>query len=136
MRKEVIVRENGSRRVIQHVEGESATRQEFKKETDINVIMKRAQKTGQITHVSGRMPFYGDATQITDYKSALDAIYQANETFMSLPSTLRNKFENDPAKLIAFLQDDKNRETAIEWGLIEKPKTPPSNPQDNQAPKE
>ena len=42
---------------------------------------------------------------------------QAQQSFESLPSELRAKFENDPAKLISYLSDDKNNAEAIKLGL-------------------
>lgn len=129
MKREIIKRENGSLRILMHCEGESETRQEFAKETDINTIMKRYEKTGQITHLASRIPWYGDATEITDYKSAWDAVIQAQEAFEELPARIREKFENDPQKLIEALQDPQQEEKLVELGVLEK-KSVPSNPQE------
>lgn len=40
--------------------GKSLTKSEFKNECDINLIVKRFDKTGLITHVSNMSPIFGD----------------------------------------------------------------------------
>lgn len=40
---------------------------------------------------------------------------------MELPATLRREFDNDPVKLLAFLQDENNRDRAIQLGLVNAP---------------
>jgi len=50
--------------------------QQFKDETDINVIMERFGRTGEIIG-SVRMPAYGDFDSINDYHSAMNAIVAA-----------------------------------------------------------
>lgn len=107
---------------------ESRTKQSFKKQCDINVIMKKYEKTGLITHTK-QHGHYGDFTNVTDYHAALNAVHEANEGFMTLPASLRKRFGNDPAKLIEFLNDSKNLDEAIELGLVEKPVNAPQEAQ-------
>lgn len=64
---------------------------------------------------------FSDMPPVDDYKEALDLITRSSAAFAILPSTLRNRFENDPVKLCAFLNDASNREEAIELGLINRP---------------
>lgn len=64
---------------------------------------------------------FSDVPPTRDYKEALDLIAQADRSFSNLPSKIRNRFENDPVKLIAFLNDSKNRDEAVTLGLINPP---------------
>lgn len=98
------------------------TQQSLENETNINAIMARVLKTGQMpTARSAEQPFYGDFTAADDYYSAVNRIADAESEFADLPSAIRSRFENDPGKLIEFLSDSKNLDEAITLGLIEKP---------------
>jgi phage internal scaffolding protein len=99
----------------------SRTKQEFKDECDINNIVKRYKKTGVITHYKNTNGVYGDFSNPVDYQTALNSIMEANDMFMELNAELRKKFDNDPKKLIEFINDEKNRDEAIKLGIIEKP---------------
>lgn len=93
------------------------TQQQFRDECDINEIVRRFGLTGELPE-NLRLPQSGDFTHVTDFKSALDAVRAAEAGFMELPGDLRARFENDPARLIAFLDDDRNLEEARKLGLV------------------
>ena len=57
----------------------------------------------------------------------------AQNAFDQLPSEVRNKFHNDPAKLIGFLKDEKNNEEAYALGLKNKPIKQPSMREELEA---
>lgn len=90
---------------------------------DINAIMARYEKTGVIIDPKGveRKPHYGDFTGISDYHAALSTVRQAERVFNALPASIRNKFDNDPQKMIDFVADAANNEELIRLGLKEKP---------------
>lgn len=118
----------------------SLTNQSDLESTDINKIMSRFEKTGFMPGTE-RQPMYGDFSEVPDYHSQLSAIRRVETAFSVLPAKLRNRFENDPQKLIQFLDDPKNKAEAIELGLIERPKEPDNtiprnagNPQTPAAP--
>jgi phage internal scaffolding protein len=94
--------------------------QNFKEECDINNIVRNFGLTGELP---GKpiSPQYGDFTGVLDYHSAVNAVLAAQDQFMELPAQMRSRFDNDPAKLIDFLQNEENREEAIKLGLIDKP---------------
>lgn len=46
---------------------------------------------------------------------------QAQQNFMLLPAEIRERFNNDPGRLIAFLEDDRNKNEAIKLGIVNKP---------------
>jgi phage internal scaffolding protein len=97
---------------------ESLTKQSFKEQSDINVIVNKFMKTGVMPETVN-MPRYGDFTEATDYQTALNLVMQAEDAFMELPATLRARFENDPGQLLAFIEDDSNRAEAEALGLVQ-----------------
>jgi phage internal scaffolding protein len=99
-------------------EDASLAQQHMKDECDINVLVERFGVTGQIpqTPVS---PQYGDFSGVTDYHSALNKINATMDDFMALPAQLRVRFDHDPVKLLEFLENDVNRDEAIQLGLID-----------------
>lgn len=95
----------------------SLTQQEFTDECDINIIMRRYAQTGRLP---GPLlpPQYGDFGDMGDYFESLQFIQQAQEDFLTLPSTIRERFNNDPGALLQFLHDPRNREEAVTLGLV------------------
>ena len=103
-----------------HCEDASLAQQHFKDECDINNILRQFNITG-ILPEHPVSPRYGDFTGVTDYHTALNQVIAAEDEFMSLPATIRARFENDPAQLIDFLEKSENKDEAIALGLINKP---------------
>ncbi len=95
----------------------SLAQQHHKEECDINTIMERFGQTGMLP-VTALEPSYGDFSGVMDYHTAMNAIMAAEDQFDALPAKMRARFDNDPAKLIDFLEDEGNRKEAIELGLL------------------
>lgn len=96
----------------------SRARQEFADECDINLLMRKFEATGVVSHVSDRQPMYLDLSDgVPDLQSALDIVRTATESFMSLPARARAEFDNDPVKFVAFAQNPDNLAKMVEWGL-------------------
>lgn len=108
------------RRVQTHPVGESRTEQHHKGMVDINRMVQRYQKTGLLPQ-RGTPGFYGDFTQVSDYQSCLHAVHSAQDAFMALPAQVRKEFDNDPAKLLVFLDNPANADKAMELGIIPRP---------------
>lgn len=104
------------------------TKQEFAKEADANVIMARAKRTGLVPMVQPGS--FADVSEVGDFREMLDAVTQAQASFMALDPKIRARFHNDPAELLDFVADVENRDEAIKLGLIAKPL-----PADGGAPK-
>lgn len=111
-------RSNGSLKISRRSTTPGRVQQQFKDSVDINKIMKRYHSGGRMTNLSNRPAVYGDFSNVTDYASALRAIQNSQDSFMNLPSQIRSRFENDPAKLLDFLSNKNNRDEAIKLGLI------------------
>lgn len=101
------------------------TKQEFKDECDLNVLMRKYEKTGVLP--TGRMsaPRYVDAFDLPSYQESLQIMADAERAFMSLPARVRGEFDNDPEKFVAFAQDEKNVDKLREWGLAKPPEPAP-----------
>ena len=102
----------------------SMTQQQFKDEADINNIMARYQKTGVLVDPltqSTRKPMFDDFSELGDFRDHQQAVIDAQELFMQLPSRVRARFQNDPAELLQWLSDPANKDEAIELGLMSKP---------------
>lgn len=99
----------------------SKVQQHFKDECDINQIVSKFLKTGEIKQEM-RNHTYGDFSEGLQYREAMNRIIKADDEFQRLPAAIRKRFGQDPGQLIEFLNDEKNREEAQEIGLIEKPK--------------
>lgn len=96
--------------------------QHFANEVNINEIMEKA-KMGQMPRqrIGHLMPKYGDFSGITSYQDAVMQIDQAKQLFMTMPAKIRDHFDNNPAKLIAFCQNAGNLAEGIELGLFDNP---------------
>lgn len=105
-------------------EAESVVQQQFAEECDINTIVKRFGLTGELPN-GVAMPVSGDFTGVTDFHTAMNLVRQAQEAFMELPGDIRERFANDPSKVMAFLENPENRDEAIKLGLVAKPEEVP-----------
>lgn len=97
-------------------------KQSFRDECNINKIVPKYQ-AGDLTHVSTAMPQFGDFTQIPDLQGAYAQLEQAEALFMRIPAETRAKFDNDPAKLITWLDNPSNAQEAIDLELAPGEKT-------------
>lgn len=95
------------------------TQQSFKTECDINTLVKTYARTGVVPG-QGIGGFEFAVDEIVDYQTALNRLMEADASFMRLPSAVRDRFMNDPGRLLAFVHNPDNRDEAIELGLIAK----------------
>lgn len=111
------------------LEGPSKTQQHFKRECDINHLMAKYQKTGVIDHLNQYQGDYSDLTDVPDYQTALLKVQSAQTAFDSLPSSIRSKFQNDPAQFLDFVSNPDNIDEMIELGLASKQPAPALEPE-------
>jgi phage internal scaffolding protein len=104
----------------------SMTKQQFKDECDINVIMAQYQQTGIIDFLNKHEPQYIDCTGF-DFDQAQYTVAQAQSLFNDLPSSIRARFENQPSAFLNFVQDENNRGEAEKLGLV-RPRPAPAAP--------
>ena len=92
-------------------QGESRTKQSFADQCEINNIINKFQATGAITHANKHQLHYGE-TDGTTFHEAMNIVCEAQEAFSELPSSLRNRFGNDPAAYLDFVS---NEEKSQKW---------------------
>ena len=97
----------------------SLTKQAFTHECDINNILAKYQKTGAIEHLNQNEASYGYATS-DNFQESLEIVSRGQNMFNELPSSIRNKFKNDPAQFLEFVQNSDNIEEMRELGLAHK----------------
>lgn len=96
------------------------TNQSEREDADINSIIKRLTKSG-VARMNQNPPFYADVSEFSDLQGSLIKVQRAQEAFMELDADIRERFENDPVKLINFLEDPKNLDEAVKLGIVESP---------------
>lgn len=99
----------------------SRTKQSFKDEADINNIVAKYNKTGQLPSLISQNPKYGDFTSDVSYQESLNTVMFANEQFNALSAKVKLRFNNDPMELLKFVSDAKNKDEMYELGLAIKP---------------
>lgn len=101
--------------------------QSSRDEVDINTIVRRFGLTGQLPDNVG-MPQYADFEDVYDFHGAMNIVAEAKEAFMRMPAHVRARFGNDPAELVAFVSDERNRDEAVKLGIVDRPAGPAAKP--------
>lgn len=98
----------------------SMTKQEFVRECDINNVIKQYKTQGMVTHINAKAAqgAFTDLPDSVDFQESLHIIMVAENAFMSLPSKIRDRFGQDPAEFLAFLNDPKNQDEARRLGIL------------------
>jgi len=115
--------------------GPGRTKQEFANEANINTIMERYRRTGQLPSV----PFpqeaqFADVSGLGSFAEVQQRVHRAEEAFASLPAKIRTRFNNNSAELVEFLQDGRNYDEAVSLGLVIKKEEPPVTTPEPKAP--
>lgn len=117
--KIITKRKNGTIRVTTHNEDPTLTDPQWADQADIDNIMDRFQKTGAVPNYgSQRKGIYADVSEIPDLLGAAIIVRESQNNFNSLPSKIRERFNNDPQEMINFLKDPKNTQEAIDLGIL------------------
>ncbi len=132
MKKTEITTSYGKKRVRVYTENteKDLADQSFKKDCDVNTVIARFKKTGQITHLAKSAGVYADVSTITDLSSAIEQVQKASEAFDTLPADLRKKLNNDPVEFLRYIQDDKLIKEHIKYGLRDAPLLEPETSPD------
>ena len=108
------------RRDVIFFDEESLTKQCFKDDCDINLVMQKWVKHGIEPNLEPQKGFFGDFTDVADYMTACNLVIEAQESFASLDSKVRERFANDPSKFLEFMSNFENLEEAVSLGLAVK----------------
>jgi len=119
-----------SRFTISFPENSPHTKQEFREECDINTIMKRYELTGELPNIAQAAPQYLDVSSASQFQESMEFVAGAKTLFGEMPSSIRNRFDNDPYQFLDFCSQEKNRPELAEMGLLNvKPPQPIPTPQ-------
>jgi len=102
-------------------QGESLTQQSHAAAADVRNIIRQYDRTGLIANVNKGIAQYGDYSEINEYAEALNMVRDANESFATLPSDIREQFNNNAGLFFEFATNPKNKEKMIEMGLAKAP---------------
>lgn len=84
-------------RVTKKFNEPSLTKQHFKDECDVNLIMKRFKKTMGVDYLNRYQGYtggqFGDFSRVVDYRTAIHEIQQARAVFDALPAKVRERFQ-------------------------------------------
>jgi len=116
----------------------SLTQQQFANDADINTLVKRFGITdGAIPPAALDPQYFGDSSDVPEFRGALEATRTAQDRFEQLPAEIRNRFYNDPVKLWEFVNDEKNVEESVKLGLLHRsviPEPPAPAPEPTKTP--
>lgn len=103
-------RANGTIGIKVHSDQPSKTNPNYKDEVDVNNIMDRFLKTGQLSHVSNQPLAYVDYSQTPpDLQSTLHFIKDQNELYQSLNKKNKNRFPTIE-QFLEFAENPANQE--------------------------
>lgn len=109
------------------------TKQSFKKDCDVNVIMRKYAKTGVMDPavLEKRKGVYGDFTGIEDFMECQSKVLRAREVFSHLDAGVRSRFGHNVGNLIQWLNAPENMNEALKLGFFGV--EPGSTPKGDQA---
>lgn len=93
------------------------TDQSFRDECDINTIMARYQSTGALPVLNESQAQWLDVTGM-DFQRHMDFLLEAQQMFDELPSSIRDRFGNDPAAFLDFTSNPDNTVEIAKMGLL------------------
>lgn len=108
---------------IKCTEDEGKTVSDFLRETEITHIMRRIDQT-QVIDYDVREAVFGDFSSVQSYHVMQNQIAEAKAMFDELPQAVRERMDNDPAKLIAYINDERNVAEGIRLGIFMTPPPP------------
>lgn len=97
----------------------SKTRQEFREDANINVIVKKWNEQGVLPVLKQRIPQFGDFSSGSDFHEAMNKVMDAQQAFGRMPAKVRSFCENDAGKFLDFVSDPNNAEKLNEFGILE-----------------
>jgi len=99
--------------------GKSRVRQSEKDTCDVNKIMERFNRTGQLPIVQRVPPQYGDARAV-DFQTAQQIVKDAQDSFNKLPSKVREHFGHSPQNYLKGISDtsEDNQKVLHKLGIL------------------
>lgn len=104
-------------------QGRSRTRQEHRRTTDINQMVKKhrdlnAMEAIKLYEVTDRVLQAGDFDMDKDYGSVVRKKAKLEAAWLKIPAEIRKHHNNNPQDFINFVSNSENKEEAIKRGYI------------------
>lgn len=119
--------------------GPGKTQPHHAEEVDINRIVDRYMKTGELSN-RAQVPVWGDALMRApkSLQEASERLIAARVAFMKLPSSFRAELDNNPATWVDRVtkKDGYTMSLMAKYGMLDLPKGEAPNSQTTSAPKE
>lgn len=130
------LRSNGTLRVCTINDDVDMAQQQYKDSCDVNKIMEKYEKTGQITHLAKTQGRYANLGEPQDLMEAIIIKERADKAFETLPAKIKAMANHDPVQFIKMLQDPQYDDVLQEYGVKDKPKksSPTNGASDSQNP--
>lgn len=113
---------------------ETRTKQSFKDECDINNIVRKP-NLPELIAAGELIAQYGDFSDMPTYHEAQNIVANANAQFALLPAETRERFQNNPAKFLAFANDPKSGPEMVRLGLAKAVRVDTPSPASPTPPK-
>ena len=104
-------------RVTFETEGVSLTEQQFAEESQILYKIRKYDSQGFFDSINRNPAQYTDFTQVRDLSDAIEQIEEARESFLSIPSDIRKKFNNSASEFFDFASKETNFPELVKLGL-------------------
>lgn len=122
--KEVTDKETGEIRLEKRV---SMTQQHHAKNTNINAILRRFERTG-VLPMRTAQPLQGPVPDVESFHDAMNTVIKGRQAFDQLPSKIREEFGNSPEAFLHAFGDETQHERLRELKLMA-PLPPPPPPE-------
>lgn len=126
-----VVRENGSRSMKLKCEEKTKTQQNFKDDTDVNKILEKYCRTGELPKFY-KKPEFGDFSTSLEFQEAQNILAHATQQFDQLPSKIKKRFSYDPSAFLEFMHDQNNIPEMVKLGLANPSSIKPSEIEETQ----
>jgi len=102
---------NGPRKQVKAYK-DGRTKQSFRDECDINLIMQRAAQGGTISHLAKFEGIYADFSDF-DFQEHTQKLTRGREVFDDLPAEIRREFSQSPAAFFKYVNDPANKDDLL-----------------------
>lgn len=106
------------RRVSIDTGSESNVKQQFKDDSDVNLIVANYGKMGVFSNINPLTPQYGDFSTALDLQQAIELTRLAEERFMALPSTVRGAADNNPVRFLQMMETEQGQAILQRAGMV------------------
>lgn len=121
----------------QDVGEESATKQAFKEQCDINYVVRTHAQSGMWAHINPREPHFGDFSQAINLQGAIATLRAAEDDFNALPARVRRAADNDPEVFLQMCANEDDFYELVDAGLPisdeHRRPEPPAEPEETAA---